>query len=243
MFYYFVKYVILWLPLHLLFKPSVQGRKNIPKSGAAIFASNHVSFSDSIFLPLVVKRRITFLAKIDYWRGKGLRGFLTKSFFSGVGQVPVDRAGGSAAEAALNTAIKILQEGKFLGIYPEGTRAPDGRLYRGRTGVARMALEAQVPVVPVAMIGTYEIQPPGKVIPKIGKIGVRIGKPLDFSRYYGDAKNVEVLRKVTNEIMQAIHKLSGQEYVDIYASNAKEILKTAKNLDEVNQKPEGEANK
>lgn len=237
MFYYFVKYIVVWVPLHFIFRPWVQGRRNIPKTGGAIFASNHVSFSDSIFLPLVVRRRITFLAKIDYWRGSGWRGFLIKSFFSGVGQVPVDRSGGSAAESALTTAIKILQNGKLLGIYPEGTRAPDGRLYRGRTGVARMALEAQVPVIPVAMIGTYEIQPPGKVIPKFGRVGVRFGKPLDFSRYYQDPKNVEVLRKVTNEIMQAIHKLSGQEYVDIYATNAKELLKKGKKIqDELNNK-------
>ncbi|MGA1678704.1 MAG: lysophospholipid acyltransferase family protein [Candidatus Nanopelagicales bacterium] len=239
MFYFFVKFVILWVPLHLFFRPWVQGKKNIPKKGAAIFASNHISFSDSIFLPLVVRRKITFLAKIDYWRGKGIRGFFTKLFFNGVGQVPVDRAGGSAAESALNTAIKILNDGKFLGIYPEGTRAPDGRLYRGRTGVARMALEAQVPVIPVAMIGTYEIQPPGQAIPSLGRVGVRFGKPLDFSQYYGEAKNVEVLRKVTNEIMQAIHKLSGQEYVDIYASNAKEILKKGKRIqDELNKEGE-----
>jgi 1-acyl-sn-glycerol-3-phosphate acyltransferase len=238
-FYFFVKYIILWLPLHFFFRPWAQGRRNIPKKGAAIFASNHISFSDSIFLPLVVRRRITFLAKIDYWRGSGIRGFLVKSFFSGVGQVPVDRAGGSAAEAALKTATDILKSGNLLGIYPEGTRAPDGRLYRGRTGVARMALEAKVPVIPVAMIGTYEIQPPGKVIPNIGRVGVRFGKPLDFSQYYGDAKNVEVLRKVTNEIMQAIHKLSGQEYVDIYASNAKELLKKGKTIQDELDKKEG----
>ncbi len=239
MFYFFVKYAILWLPLHLFFRPWAQGRRNIPKKGAAIFASNHISFSDSIFLPLVVRRRITFLAKIDYWRGSGIRGFLIKSFFSGVGQVPVDRAGGSAAESALKTATDILKSGNLLGIYPEGTRAPDGRLYRGRTGVARMALEAKVPVIPVAMIGTYEVQPPGTVIPKIGRVGVRFGKPLDFSQYYGDSKNVEVLRKVTNEIMQAIHKLSGQEYVDIYASNAKELLKKGKSIQDELDKKEG----
>lgn len=240
MFYYIVKYLILWLPLHLLFRPWVQGSRNVPKKGAAIFASNHVSFSDSIFLPLIVKRRITFLAKIDYWRGTGIRGFLIKSFFSGVGQVPVDRSGGSAAEAALTMAINILKNGNFLGIYPEGTRAPDGRLYRGRTGVARMALEAQVPVIPVAMIGTYQIQPPGQFFPKIGRVGVRFGKPLDFSQYYQDSRNVEVLRKVTNEIMQSIHKLSNQEYVDIYATNAKEILKKdKKDRDEISS-AEGE---
>ncbi|MGA1293365.1 MAG: lysophospholipid acyltransferase family protein, partial [Candidatus Nanopelagicales bacterium] len=133
MFYYIVKYIFLWIPLRLIFRPWTKGKRNIPKTGGVIFAPNHTSFIDSIFLPLVVKRRITFLAKIDYWRGKGIKGLITKLFFSGVGQVPIDRAGGSAAEAALRTAIDILNKGEALGIYPEGTRSPDGRLYRGRT--------------------------------------------------------------------------------------------------------------
>lgn len=220
-----MKYVFLWLPLRLMFRPWTKGKRNIPKSGGVIFAPNHNSFIDSIFLPLVVKRRITFLAKIDYWRGSGIKGFVSKLFFTGVGQVPIDRAGGSAAEAALRTAIDILNKGDALGIYPEGTRSPDGRLYRGRTGVARMALEAKVPVIPVAMIGTYELQPADRMVPKVGRIGIIFGKPLDFSQHYGDARNAETLRKVTNEIMEAIRELSGQEYVDIYASAAKEALK------------------
>ena len=227
MFYYVVKYIFLWLPLRLIFRPWTKGKRNIPKTGGVIFAPNHTSFIDSIFLPLVVKRRITFLAKIDYWRGKGIKGLVTKLFFSGVGQVPIDRAGGSAAEAALRTAIDILNKGEALGIYPEGTRSPDGRLYRGRTGVARMALEARVPVVPVAMIGTYEIQPIGQVLPSIKKVKVAFGEPMDFSQYKDQVRDPAVLRLVTNQVVEAIGKMSGQEYVDIYATKAKELLAEA----------------
>ena len=210
--------------LRVVFRPWVEGQENIPKNGSAILASNHVSFSDSFFLPLVVPRKITFLAKSDYFTGRGIKGWLTRQFFSGAGQVPVDRGGGRASMAAINTGLRVLSEGKLLGIYPEGTRSPDGRLYRGKTGVARMALESGVPVIPVAMIGTYEIQPPGKLIPKILRPGVRFGKPLDFSRYAGMESDRFVLRSVTDEIVYELMLLSGQEYVDTYATQAKEDI-------------------
>jgi 1-acyl-sn-glycerol-3-phosphate acyltransferase len=210
--------------LRVVFRPWVEGVENVPKTGAAILASNHVSFSDSFFLPLVVTRKITFLAKSDYFTGRGIKGWLMRQFFSGAGQVPVDRSGGRASMAAIDTAMRVLGEGKLLGIYPEGTRSPDGRLYRGKTGVARMALESGVPVIPVAMIGTYEIQPPGKLIPKILKPGVRFGKPLDFSRYAGMESDRFVLRSVTDEIVYELMLLSGQEYVDTYATKAKEDI-------------------
>jgi 1-acyl-sn-glycerol-3-phosphate acyltransferase len=210
--------------LRIFFRPWAEGVESVPKTGPAILASNHVSFSDSFFMPLIVPRRITFLAKSDYFTGRGIKGWLTRQFFSGVGQVPVDRSGGRASEAALHTALRVLGEGKLLGIYPEGTRSPDGRLYRGKTGVARMALEAGVPVIPVAMIGTYEIQPPGKLIPKIRRAGVRFGKPLDFSRYAGMSTDRFVLRSITDEIIYELMQLSGQEYVDTYATKAKEDI-------------------
>src|SRR3954462_7675851 len=187
--------------LRILLRPWVKGLDNVPKHGAAIIASNHVSFSDSLFMPLVVPRRVTFLAKSDYFTGRGIKGFFKRQFFSGVGQVPIDRSGGRASEAAIETGLRVLREGKLLGIYPEGPRSPDGRLYRGKTGVARMALEAGVPVIPVAMIGTYEIQPPGQLVPRLAKVGVAIGKPLDFSRYEGMSTDRFVLRSVTDEIM------------------------------------------
>jgi 1-acyl-sn-glycerol-3-phosphate acyltransferase len=227
-FYQFLKYVVLGPILKLLFRPWVEGAENIPKEGAAILASNHLSFSDSIFLPLMSQRRITFLAKADYFTGSGVKGFLTKGFFKGVGQVPIDRSGGAASEAALRKATEILGRGELLGIYPEGTRSPDGRLYRGKTGIARMALEAGVPVIPVAMINTFDIQPPGQVMPRIMRVGIRIGEPLDFSRYEGMEGDRFVLRSITDEIMYELMQLSGQEYVDTYATKAKEDIADAR---------------
>ncbi len=230
MFYWVLKTVILGPLLKMLFRPWVKGEEHIPETGGAIFASNHLSFSDSIFLPLVVPRRITFLAKADYFTGVGLKGRLTAAFFRGAGQVPVDRSGGKASEAALNTGLKILRRGELLALYPEGTRSPDGRLYKGKTGVARMALEAGVPVIPVAMIDTDKAQPTGQVVPKIMRVGVRVGKPLDFSRYKGMEDDRFVLRSITDEVMYALMELSGQEYVDMYAGSMKDRLTRAKKI-------------
>jgi 1-acyl-sn-glycerol-3-phosphate acyltransferase len=226
--WYWVVKAILSPILRLLFRPRVEGLENIPADGAAILASNHLSFSDSIFLPLVVPRRITFLAKSDYFTARGLKGRLKAGFFKSVGQLPVDRSGGRASQAALETGKRVLSQGKLLGIYPEGTRSPDGRLYRGKTGVARMALEAGVVVIPVAMINTFEIQPPGKALPRLMPVGVKIGKPLDFSRYAGMEGDRFVLRSMTDEIMYEIMTLSGQEYVDTYATKAKADIEDAR---------------
>ncbi len=222
MFYWLLKRVLVGPILRVLFRPWVEGLEHIPREGPAILVSNHLSFSDSIFLPLVVPRNVTFLAKMDYFTGRGLRGRLTAAFFRHAGQVPVDRSGGRASEGALRTGMRVLGCGNLLGIYPEGTRSPDGRLYRGKTGVARLALEAKVPVIPVAMVGTDKAQPPGQVIPNIMEVGVRIGRPLDFSRYYGLEGDRFVLRSITDEIMYELMQLSGQEYVDVYASSVKE---------------------
>jgi 1-acyl-sn-glycerol-3-phosphate acyltransferase len=228
--YWVLKKGLLGPLLKSVYDPWVEGLEHVPETGGAIFASNHLSFSDSFFLPLVVDRRITFLAKADYFTGTGLKGKATASFFRGVGQVPIDRSGGNAGEAALNTGVAILRSGELLGLYPEGTRSPDGRLYRGRTGVARVALEAGVPVLPTAMIGTDIVQPTGQVVPNRGKgiVGVRIGKPLDFSRYEGMSTDRFVLRSVTDEIMYELMELSGQEYVDMYATKAKEEIAEAR---------------
>jgi 1-acyl-sn-glycerol-3-phosphate acyltransferase len=225
--YWTLKRILLGPLLRVLFRPWVEGLEHLPKDGPAILASNHISFSDSIFLPLVCDRPITFLAKSDYFNGTGVKGFLTRIFMKGAGQVPVDRSGGRASEAALRTGLRILGEGSLLGIYPEGTRSPNGKLYRGKTGVARMALEANCVVIPVAMIGTYEIQPPGQLRPSIRRVGIRIGAPLDFSRYEGMSSDRFVLRSMTDEIMYELMSLSGQEYVDIYATRAKELIKEA----------------
>jgi 1-acyl-sn-glycerol-3-phosphate acyltransferase len=196
--------------------------ENIPNSGAAILASNHLSFSDSIFLPLMSRRPVVFLAKSEYFTGKGVKGALTRWFFKSTGQLPIDRSGGKASEASLNTGLSVLAQGQVLGIYPEGTRSPDGRLYRGRTGIARMVLEAKVPVIPVAMIDTEKVQPIGQRLPKIRRIGIVVGEPLDFSRFDGMEGDRIVLRAVTDEIMYELKQLSGQEYVDAYASSVKE---------------------
>jgi 1-acyl-sn-glycerol-3-phosphate acyltransferase len=227
-FYWLLKRIFLGPILHALFRPWIKGEENIPLTGGAILASNHLSFSDSFFLPLMVDRRVTFLAKSDYFTGRGLKGRLTAGFFKGVGQLPVDRSGGHASEAALATGLKVLRRGELLGIYPEGTRSPDGRLYRGKTGVARMALEAKVPVIPVVMVDTDKVQPIGRVVPKIGRVGVILGAPLDFSRYDGMEDDRLVLRSITDEIVYELMKLSGQEYVDVYASTMKERLTMAR---------------
>ncbi|HSK27821.1 MAG TPA: lysophospholipid acyltransferase family protein [Jiangellales bacterium] len=228
MLYWLLKKVLLGPILKVVYRPWVEGAENVPAEGGAIMAGNHLSVIDSFFLPLVIERRMTFLAKDDYFTGKGLKGSFKRFFFSGTGQVPVDRSGGKASEAALRTGLRILNNGWLLGIYPEGTRSPDGRLYRGKTGVARMALEARVPVLAVAMIGTEKMQPPGRVIPKIMRPGIRIGRPMDFSRYEGMENDRFVLRSVTDQIMYELMTLGGQEYVDMYAQKAKDQIAAAR---------------
>jgi 1-acyl-sn-glycerol-3-phosphate acyltransferase len=225
-FYWLAKLVLIGPVLRGLWRPWAEGLENIPEHGPAILASNHLSFSDSFFMPLLVPgRKVTFLAKAEYFTTPGVKGFFSKMFFSGVGQVPIDRDDPDASRAALTTGVRVLREGKLLGIYPEGTRSPDGRLHRGKTGVARMALEAGVPVVPVAMINTDKIQPTGRRLPKLRpRPGVRFGRPLDFSRYEGMAGDRFVERSLTDEIMYELMQLSGQEYVDVYAAKVKAAL-------------------
>src|SRR5258708_6841739 len=221
MFYWVVKAVLAPI-LRVLFRPWAEGAEHVPRTGPAILASNHLSFSDHFFAPLPLPRKVVFLAKSEYFTGRGIKGLFSKAFFSGVGQIPVDRSGGVASERALTTGLRVLASGQLLGIYPEGTRTPDGRLFRGKTGVARLALEARVPVIPCAMIGGFEFQPPGRITPRLRvRPGVRFGKPLDFSRYYGMESDGLVLRAVTDEIIYEIMKLSGQEYVDGYAARHK----------------------
>jgi 1-acyl-sn-glycerol-3-phosphate acyltransferase len=228
LFYWLMKSVVLGPVLRLLFRPWVEGEDNIPADGPAILASNHLSFSDSIFLPLMLDRKVIFLAKSDYFTKPGAKGRLTALFFKLADQLPIDRTGGRAGDAALRTGLRVLSRGDLLGIYPEGTRSPDGRLYRGKTGVARMALEGLVPVLPVAMVGTDKAQPIGRRIPKIVRIGIKIGEPLDFSRYEGMEGDRFILRSITDEIMYRLMELSDQEYVDIYAATMKERLAAAK---------------
>ncbi|MFJ4685273.1 lysophospholipid acyltransferase family protein [Streptomyces sp. NPDC088789] len=221
MFYYLLKYVLLGPVLRLVFRPRIEGLDHVPSTGAAIVAGNHLSFSDHFLMPAVLKRRITFLAKAEYFTGPGLRGRLIAAFFRSAGQIPVDRSGKDAGQAAIREGLGVLAKDELLGIYPEGTRSHDGRLYKGKVGVAVMALRAGVPVVPCAMIGTFEAQPPGTVIPRVHPVVIRFGEPLDFSRYAGLEDEKAILRAVTDEILYAIMSLSGQEYVDRYASVVK----------------------
>ncbi|MFI1188273.1 lysophospholipid acyltransferase family protein [Streptomyces californicus] len=221
MFYYILKYVVLGPVLRLLFRPRIEGLENIPEDGAAIVAGNHLSFSDHFLMPAILKRRITFLAKAEYFTGPGVKGRLTAFFFRSAGQIPVDRSGKDAGQAAIREGLGVLGRGELLGIYPEGTRSHDGRLYKGKVGVAVMAVTAGVPVIPCAMLGTFEIQPPGQKLPKIKQVAIRFGEPLDFSRYAGMENQKAAIRAVTDEIMYAILELSGQEYVDEYAAKVK----------------------
>jgi len=225
--YWFLKSVALGPLLRVVFRPKVLGVHNVPETGPAILASNHLSYADWLFMPLTLTRRVTFVAKAEYFTTPGVKGWFQKKFFSGAGQVPIDRSGANAAEGAMKSAKKILDSGELFGIYPEGTRSHDGKLYRGKTGVARLALETGAPVVPCAVVGTDVVAPSGKVFGHWTRPAVRFGPPLDFSRYEGMENDRYILRAITDEIMYEIMRLSQQEYVDMYANKAKELSKVA----------------
>ncbi|MFW0155185.1 lysophospholipid acyltransferase family protein [Rothia sp. P6271] len=214
-----------------IYKHRVQGQENLP-TGGAILASNHLAFCDSLFIPMSVPRQVFFLAKSDYFTGTGLKGRIMRWFFSGVGQIPMDRSGGAKSQASLNQGIKKLHEGCYLGIYPEGTRSPDGRAYRAKIGVAKLALSARVPVVPIGQIGTDRVQPLGTNAVRLKNddgsaitVETRIGKPLDFSEYWDRASEHKIQRLVADRIVEAIRELSEQEYVPVYAADVKERMK------------------
>jgi 1-acyl-sn-glycerol-3-phosphate acyltransferase len=213
--------------LRLLARPDVTGTDHIPASGGAILASNHLSIVDSFFLPLVVQRPVTFAAKSEYFTGTRLSQRVAGAYLRATKQLSVDRSAARAAQGMLEAALGLLRGGALFGIYPEGTRSPDGRLYRGRTGIGWLALNSGVPVLPVAMIGTELILPPGHKVPRPGRVEIRIGSPLTFESYRGQPAGARQRRAVTDEVMQAIHKLSGQEYVPVYASARKEELAAA----------------
>jgi 1-acyl-sn-glycerol-3-phosphate acyltransferase len=212
--------------LHGLWRPELTGGEHIPSSGGAILASNHLSIVDSIFLPLMVSRPVTFAAKSEYFTGTGLLDRLTSAYVRATGQLSVDRAGARAAQDMLDSALGLLRDGALFGIYPEGTRSPDGRLYRGRTGIGWLALNARVPVIPVAMVGTDRVLPTGHRVPRFAKIRIRVGEPLTFDAY--ERTGARERRAVTDEVMKAIQVLSGQEYVPMYASVRKEELAAAR---------------
>lgn len=230
--YMFLKRFVVGPVMNRAFEPEVEGLENIPRQGGAILASNHLSFSDSVFLPVAVDRQVYFLAKSEYFTGQGVVGRVTAAFFKGINQIPMDRSGGKKSAKSLSQAAQTLADGKLLGIYPEGTRSPDGRLFKAKVGVARLALEAKVPVIPVAMINTEKVQPKGHKIPRrrtedgrrIDTVRTVIGEPLDFSQYEGREAEHAVQRAVADEIVRAIQRLSGQEYVDVYAATVKAAM-------------------
>jgi 1-acyl-sn-glycerol-3-phosphate acyltransferase len=210
--------------LRLLYQPKVTGIENVPASGGAIIASNHLSIVDSIFLPLIVPRQVTFAAKSEYFTGQGVVNRVTAAFLRGTNQLSVDRTGARAGQAMLETALGRLQQGGLFAIYPEGTRSPDGRLYRGRVGVGWLALHSGLPVIPVGVSGTDRVLPPGHKVPRISRIRIRIGEPLTFDAYKGQPCGARQRRAVTDEVMKSIQSLTGQEYVPIYASVRKEQI-------------------
>jgi 1-acyl-sn-glycerol-3-phosphate acyltransferase len=210
--------------MRLLWQPRVTGIENVPASGGAIIASNHLSIVDSLFLPLVVPRPVTFAAKSEYFTGTGPINRVTAAYLRATNQLSVDRTGARAGQAMLEAALGLVQKGGLFAIYPEGTRSPDGRLYRGRVGVGWLALHSGLPVIPVGMSGTERVLPPGRKVPRISSVRISIGKPLTFDAYKGQPCGARQRRAVTDEVMKSIQGLTGQEYVPIYASVRKEQL-------------------
>ncbi|KIH99182.1 acyl-phosphate glycerol 3-phosphate acyltransferase [Streptomonospora alba] len=203
-----------------LYRPRIEGVERIPAAGPVILAANHLSFCDSVVIPLVVPRRIRFLAKAEYFTGSGAKGRMSRATFTALGAVPVERGSGGGALEALDIGLRWLKDGGVFSVYPEGTRSPDGRLYRGRTGVAHLALASGAPVVPVGLTGTERIQPIGARVPRIAPITVRFGAPLDFSIGYDHLKTGRARRLVTDEVMAAIQRLTGQEEAGVYNDRA-----------------------
>jgi 1-acyl-sn-glycerol-3-phosphate acyltransferase len=228
--YWVFKWVAFAPLCRLLFRPSIRGADNIPESGPAILVSNHISAGDTFLLPSMIKRRLTFLAKVELFHGPGFRGRVLTWFLTTVGQVPMDRSGGRASATSMEGVLGVLRKGALLGIYPEGTRSPDGRLYKGKTGVARLVLHAGVPVIPVGMIDTQLVPSRFFKIPTMRHPKIRIGKQMDFSAYAEAGRDRDVLRWITDEIMNAVMELSAQEYVDVYGTSAKAVLDAGRPL-------------
>jgi 1-acyl-sn-glycerol-3-phosphate acyltransferase len=208
--------------LRAVYRPEITGASAIPASGAVILAANHISFADEFFTPLAARRQVVYFAKAEYFNTPGINGRLTSLFFTTLGHVPVERADTRAAASVIDVGVDVLKGGKALGIFPEGTRSPDGRLYKFRTGVARVALRSGAPVVPVGLVGTREVQPPGERMWHRAKVSVRFGEPLHFGHRAGEERSARVLREVTEIVRAAVQQLSGQDYVDQYANSARE---------------------
>ena len=227
MFYWLVK-IVLRPVFALLFRPTVQGRQHLPRSGGAVLASNHLSMCDSLFLPVMTRRRVTFLAKQEYFTGRGPKGRAKAAFVRWTGLIPINRGDRDDAAAALAAGARAVQQGLLVCVYPEGTRSPDGRLYRGKTGAARIALETGAPIVPVAMLGTDAVQPIGTVVPSLARVGIRIGAPVLPPPASSDAAELAVqARELTEQVMTALAALSGQQRADVDAADHKRLLAAA----------------
>ncbi|MCS4536173.1 1-acyl-sn-glycerol-3-phosphate acyltransferase [Corynebacterium sp. HS2168-gen11] len=234
--YWLYKYVLIGPFLRLYNRPTIENVERIPATGAAILASNHQSVADSFYLPLLCPRQITFLAKSEYFTQKGFAGTLKRKFFESLNQIPVNRTAKNAFDSLLEAAGSVLTKGRLLGIYPEGTRSPDGRVYRGKTGMARVALHYDVPVIPVAMLGAREANPPGTVMLRPVKVGIRIGEPIQARAFVAaqglDPLSHEAARVLTDEVMRVLTELSEKPYVDIYAQTVKASLEAGKGYPE-----------
>jgi 1-acyl-sn-glycerol-3-phosphate acyltransferase len=209
--------------LRAVYRPASSGIATLPHDGPVILAANHISFADEFFTPLVARRQVVYFAKAEYFNTPGLRGRMMAAFFYGMGQVPVERSDTRAAASVIDIGVDVLREGRALGIFPEGTRSPDGRLYKFRTGVARLALRSGAPVVPVGLIGTRDVQPPGQRLWRRAEVAVRFGAPMRFGDRAGEERSARVLREVTDTVRRAVQQLSGQEYVDAYAAASREV--------------------
>ncbi len=230
MLYWVFKWVVFVPVVRVVLRPTIEGEEHVPDAGPAILVSNHISAGDTFMLPAMIRRRVTFPAKAELFNSRSVSGRIVGWFLRQVGQLPMDRSGGRASATSMDGVLSVLRRGDLLGIYPEGTRSPDGRLYKGKTGVARLVLQAGVPVIPVGMVDSQLVPARLTPTPVVRHPQIRIGPPLDFTAYAGAGNDRNVLRWVTDEIMATVMDLSGQTYVDAYATSVKDAAQEGRDV-------------